>query len=70
MSRKYTEKAWNVLMLSKQLSEQFRHGYVGSEHLLLALCMESDGVASNVLHANDITEEKIVKLIDEQIALP
>ena len=57
-------------MLSKQLSEQFRHGYVGSEHLLLALCMETDGVASNVLHANDITEEKIVRLIDEQIALP
>ncbi len=70
MSRKYTEKAWAVLMLAKQLSEGFKHGYVGSEHLLLALCMEKSGVAAAVLAANDIDEEKIVKLIDEQIALP
>ena len=70
MSRKYTEKAWLVLTLAKQLSERFKHGYVGSEHLLLALCMEKSGVAAMVLQANDIDEEKIVKLIDEQIALP
>ncbi len=57
-------------MLAKQLSEGFKHGYVGSEHLLLALCMEKSGVAAMVLAANDVDEEKIVKLIDEQIALP
>ena len=70
MSRKYTEKAWMVLTLAKQLSERFKHGYVGSEHLLLGLVMEKSGVAAMVLAANDIDEEKIVKLIDEQIALP
>ena len=56
--------------MAKQLSEGFKHGYVGSEHLLLALCMEKNTVASAVLAANDIDEDKIVKLIDEQIALP
>ncbi len=70
MARKYTEKAWSVLMMAEQLSAQFKHGYVGSEHLLLALCMEKSGVASNVLLANDIDEEKVIRLIDEQIALP
>ncbi|MCR5474323.1 MAG: ATP-dependent Clp protease ATP-binding subunit [Lachnospiraceae bacterium] len=70
MSRKYTEKAWIVLTMARQLSDRFKHGYVGSEHLLLALCMEKSGVAAMVLQANDIDEEKIVKLIDEQIALP
>ena len=70
MARKYTEKAWMVLNLAKQLSDGFKHGYVGSEHLLLALTMEKSGVAAMVLAANDIDEEKIVKLIDEQIALP
>ena len=39
MSRKYTEKAWMVLTLARQLSDGFKHGYIGSEHLLLALCM-------------------------------
>ncbi len=57
-------------MMAEQLSAQFKHGYVGSEHLLLALCMEKSGVASNVLLANDIDEEKVIRLIDEQIALP
>ena len=56
--------------MAKELSAGFKHGYVGSEHLLLALCMEKSGVAAMVLTANDIDEEKIVKLIDEQIALP
>ncbi|MCR5301974.1 MAG: ATP-dependent Clp protease ATP-binding subunit [Lachnospiraceae bacterium] len=70
MARKYTEKAWMVLTLAKQLSDGFKHGYVGSEHLLLALTMEKSGVAAMVLAANDIDEEKIVRLIDEQIALP
>ena len=70
MARKYTEKAWLVLQLAKQLSDEFKHGYVGSEHLLLALCEEKSGVAAMVLQSNDIDEEKIIKLIDEQIALP
>ncbi len=70
MARKYTEKAWSVLTLAGQLSARFKHGYVGSEHLLLALCMEKSGVASNVLLANDVDEEKVIRLIDEQIALP
>ena len=70
MSRKYTEKAWAVLELAKKLSASMKHGYVGSEHLLLALCAEKSGVAAMVLQANDITEEKITGLIDEQIALP
>ena len=59
-----------VLTMAKELSSGFKHGYIGSEHLLLALCMEKSGVAAMVLQANDIDEDKIVKLIDEQIALP
>ncbi len=70
MARKYTEKAWSVLTMAGQLSAQFKHGYIGSEHLLLALCMEKSGVAANVLLANDVDEEKVIRLIDEQIALP
>ena len=69
MARKYTEKAWRVLNLARELSASFKHGYVGTEHLLLALFKES-GVASMVLSECDIDEEKIVGLINEQIALP
>ncbi|MBO4904482.1 MAG: ATP-dependent Clp protease ATP-binding subunit [Lachnospiraceae bacterium] len=70
MARKYTEKAWMVLTTATKRSESLGHGYVGSEHLLLALCGEEAGVAAMVLAANDIDEEKVMRLIDEQIALP
>ena len=70
MSRKYTEKAWNALEFARQYSESIKHGYVGSEHLLLALCGQGEGVAAKVLAANDITVEKIINLINEQIELP
>ncbi len=70
MARKYTEKAWEVITMAGRLSAQYEHGYIGSEHLLLALCMEKSGVASNVLLANDVDEDKVLRLIDEQIALP
>ncbi len=56
--------------MAKRSSEKFKHGYVGSEHLLLALCAENTGVAAMVLRANDITQEKIIGLISEQIELP
>ena len=70
MARKYTEKAWMVLTLAKQLSVELHHGYVGTEHLLLALVSESGTVAASVLNSNDIDEKRVQKLIDEQIALP
>ena len=70
MARKYTEKAWMVLTLAKQLSIEMHHGYVGTEHILLALVSENGGVAKTVLNSNEIDEQKVLKLIDEQIALP
>ncbi len=70
MSRKYTEKAWRALELAKQASAEQKHGYVGSEHLLLGLVKLGSGVAAKVLASNDITVEKITNLINEQIELP
>ncbi len=70
MARKYTEKAWLVLETARKRSEELGHGYVGTEHLLLALCGRDGGVAGMVLASNEINEEKVMKLIDEQIALP
>ena len=70
MARKYTEKAWMVLTYAGEISQKMHHGYVGTEHILLALVSEKNGVARSVLELNDINEAKVSKLIDEQIALP
>ena len=69
MARKYTEKAWLVLLAAKKIAGELKHGYIGTEHILLALLNES-GVASMVLKANEVTEDKIIQLIKEQIELP
>ena len=70
MARKYTAKAQAVLELAGKISKSRKHGYVGTEHLLLALLNEGTGVASMVLAANDVGGDRIEKLIEEQIALP
>ncbi|GAC1643719.1 MAG: hypothetical protein NVS4B12_08250 [Ktedonobacteraceae bacterium] len=46
---KFTERARKVLTLSKEEARQMRHSFVGTEHLLLALVREGEGVAAKAL---------------------
>jgi len=65
---KYTKKAENALNLAQKVSRSLKHGYVGSEHILIGLIRETEGVASKVLLNNGIEEKKIIELIEEEIA--
>jgi ATP-dependent Clp protease ATP-binding subunit ClpA len=47
---KFTERARKVLSLAQEESQRFRHNYIGTEHLLLALIREDEGIAARVLH--------------------
>lgn len=51
---RFTERAQKVLVLAQQEAIQFRHGYVGTEHLLLGLIRETDGVAAKALASLNI----------------
>jgi hypothetical protein len=46
---KFTERSRKVLSLSQQEAQRFDHAYIGTEHLLLALINERDGIAARVL---------------------
>jgi hypothetical protein len=46
---KFTERARNVLALAQEEALRFHHNYIGTEHLLLGLVREGDGVAAKVL---------------------
>lgn len=46
---KFTDRARKVLTLSKEEARQMRHSFIGTEHLLLALVREGEGVAAKVL---------------------
>jgi len=48
----FTQRARQILAVARQEAEQLEHGYVGSEHLLLALMRDESGVPSQVLRRN------------------
>ncbi|MBN9494651.1 ATP-dependent Clp protease ATP-binding subunit [bacterium] len=46
---KFTERARRVLTLAQEEAHRFNHSYIGTEHILLGLVREGDGVAAKVL---------------------
>ncbi|OPX45447.1 negative regulator of genetic competence ClpC/MecB [Ruminiclostridium hungatei] len=67
MYQRFTEKAERAIEFSQQSAVELGHNYVGTEHILLGLVKEGTGVAARVLQVQGITEEKILKEIDELI---
>lgn len=63
----FTEQAWNAIALSTQAAEELGHNYVGTEHLLVGLLMEEEGVAAKVLDANGVKADKVKELIRQLI---
>ncbi|MGO3780484.1 MAG: ATP-dependent Clp protease ATP-binding subunit [Enterococcus viikkiensis] len=62
MDQLYTERAKAVLAIAQQEAKYFKHRSVGSEHLLLALVIEQQGIAGKTLrqmssNENDVREE-------------
>jgi ATP-dependent Clp protease ATP-binding subunit ClpC len=51
---KFTERARKVFSLAQEEAQRFQHNYIGTEHLLLGLVREEEGVAARVLHKLDI----------------
>ncbi|AEJ23715.1 ATP-dependent Clp protease ATP-binding subunit [Weissella koreensis] len=64
MAEDYTQSAQNVLKLAQEQARYFRHQAVGTEHLLLALVLEYDGVASNVLRSFDLSIESLQETVE------
>lgn len=46
---KFTERARRVLSLAQEEAQRFNHNYIGTEHLLLGLAREGDGLAAKIL---------------------
>ncbi len=58
----YTKSANNVLRYAKRIALQMTQEYVGSEHLLLGLVKEKNGIAYAVLTKNGVEEERLEKI--------
>src|SRR5512133_3455073 len=56
---KFTERARQVVVLAQDEARACRHNYIGTEHILLGLLREEEGLAARVLESLDITVEEV-----------
>jgi ATP-dependent Clp protease ATP-binding subunit ClpC len=59
MYERFTERARKVMQLANQEAQRFNHEYIGTEHMLLGLVKEGNGVAANVLKNLGVDLRKI-----------
>ena len=59
MFNRFTERARKVIILAKEEAKRFNHDYIGTEHILLGLIREGEGVASAVLQNLGLTPDNI-----------
>ncbi len=61
---RFTERAKKVLTLAQQEAERSHHSYIGTEHLLLGLLREGDGLAARVLKNLGVEIGKVREVIE------
>ena len=60
---KFTEGAQRALQIAQQSARQLGSNYVGTEHLLLGLLMDTDGAASRILRTSGVDENSVLRRI-------
>ena len=59
MFERFTERARQVVVLAQDEARALKHNYIGTEHILLGLLREEEGLAARVLDSLDITVEDV-----------
>ncbi|MBU9694671.1 ATP-dependent Clp protease ATP-binding subunit [Limosilactobacillus portuensis] len=67
MDNMFTPSAKHVLALAHEQAKYFKHQAVGTEHLLLALAIEREGIASKIFEQFSITSDDIQEEIERMI---
>ncbi|HEX8236261.1 MAG TPA: Clp protease N-terminal domain-containing protein [Abditibacteriaceae bacterium] len=68
MWQRFTERARRVILLGQEEAGKMGSGHVGTEHLLLGLLTESEGVAAQILHKMDVTADFVRAAIEARVA--
>ncbi len=59
MFEQFTERARQAVVLAQDEARALKHNYIGTEHILLGLLREEEGLAARVLESLDITVEEV-----------
>src|SRR5205085_7899742 len=60
----FTKRAHHVLALAQEEAQRFQHDYIGTEHLLLGLIREREGIAAQVLSNLGIDVEQVRRAVE------
>jgi hypothetical protein len=63
----FTERARRVLSLAQEEAQRFQHNYIGTEHLLLGLVREREGIAGKVLTSLGVDLEQARKAVEDSV---
>ncbi len=66
MMERFTKGAQRALQIAQEKAVEFGHDYVGTEHLLLGLMGEKNGVAAKALHSVGLTEKDVEGMISKE----
>ena len=67
MFERFTEKARRVVVYAQEEARMLNQNYIGTEHLLLGLIREQDGIAAKALESLDISVEDVRQQVEELI---
>ncbi len=67
MFEKFTDKARRVVVLAQEEAKLLNHNYIGTEHILLGLIHEGEGVAAKALESLNISLEQVREQVQEII---
>ena len=67
MFERFTDRARRVVVLAQEEARNLNHNYIGTEHILLGLIHEGEGVAAQALEAMGISLESVREQVEEII---
>lgn len=67
MFERYTERARKVIYLAQEEAKRLNHSYIGTEHILLGLLQDGDGVAAKTLTALGIAPARVQSEVEKMI---
>jgi ATP-dependent Clp protease ATP-binding subunit ClpC len=67
MNYNFTDRVRKVLAMAREEAVRLQHDYVGTEHILLGLIREGDGVAAEVLRSLAADLDELLRLVEENV---
>ncbi|MFQ5834916.1 MAG: ATP-dependent Clp protease ATP-binding subunit [bacterium] len=67
MFNRFTEQAKRAILLAQEEANRLNHGYLGTEHILLGLIRENEGIAANALKSSGIDLARVRQEVEKAV---